>query len=1233
MNRLLSIFALLLLASTYSAAPLVRPQSPCSVTVDPDRASVADAVDDADDGDVICLNAGNETYDTEINITEDGTKAVEIRGAGDFVSVGAADQTVITIENNSAFGGPQATGSSFYPTVSNIKFVMNASTTDGVAALGNSTTAGHGPPFIWHHNTVDITPAAEGSQLICILVGSKNGLIYRNRFVNHPAGPVTTNQSCIKHTVTDADGSYWASASTFGDDDADGEANLYIEKNYFESFAVAGDQVTSSRAVWRFNEFRNASPSDHGFDSSAQGNRQAEFYKNDFVCDDILDPTQRGAWIAKRGGTGYIVDNTFDALDMVCGYPDGGGKMTQFDAYRTRQCVEIPGWPGSAPNTYPMGHQLGWGWIDGSTTGVGSSSAQGIPGGAGFAQDLEPMYIAGNADGTAGAYGIVTNSIGTCRAMGYSAQSKASSTTTVSPSVYANAGQYLVAAFVDLINTGTRTISDSEGHTWTALTTGTNGSMKLSAWYTKVTTDTALTVTVTHSSSTAARAISVVAIRGLVGSSVVDVNPAVATDNTTTYDSTSTGTMSSGTKILIGYFGLNWAWPADPNGFATFNAESPSLDASSYDNQWAGANLGRIGTSGGSDTDNVVIGMTYEVTTDTTAHTAKFRHFLGGGSNPDGLAGVVALMVDGTATELDLQPADFIQEDREVYVQDSMFDGTSGTGSGARASRPATCTTGVAWWATDQGSWNTSGSGGQGVLDKCTATNTWTNAAYVPYEYPHPLATVEGADVDDEVTVVATDDTAAEAASATATFTVTRDNITTGTVTVNLLWSGTATLTTDYAVSTSGMDCSLSMDELELDIADDGDGQCPLIITPVDDEDDDDDETVIVTIDDGMDYNVGTPDSATATITDNDTPPAGPSAQTHCTPFTVASAQVPAEQTNFTVLIEKTDNRFKTIANGGNVHNGNDLRPYSDEGVTPITAYEKEYYSGTAGTFRFWVKPPTIDVSDVIYMCYGDSDLDMDESSTDAWDSSYVLVAHMGDGSTLSLADSTSNNNDLTNNNATTAAAGKTGGAASFVAASSQSLTVGSAVLTATPITITAWFKTSTSDGHVAGLGSHDSGDLHALRLGGTNDIYAESNNAGVAGNVAEASGSFTNDAWTHGAAVFANSTSRIIYRDGGNSGSNSTDITPNQLSRTVIGARFDEGLSSFFNGQIDEVRFSNVARSANWITTEYNNVGDNAAFWTMGTEVAISSGGPKRLIEGGTLTNGGRLLNRGGNN
>lgn len=66
------------------------------------------------------------------------------------------------------------------------------------------------------------------------------------------------------------------------------------------------------------------------------------------------------------------------------------------------------------------------------------------------------------------------------------------------------------------------------------------------------------------------------------------------------------------------------------------------------------------------------------------------------------------------------------------------FNGTAGVGSGPLASRPATCTAGVGYFATDQGAWNTSGSGGQGLLYTCGLSNSWS-LAYTPFAYPHPL--------------------------------------------------------------------------------------------------------------------------------------------------------------------------------------------------------------------------------------------------------------------------------------------------------------------------------------------------------------------------------------------------------------------------------------------------------------------------------------------------------------
>ncbi|MBN1379591.1 MAG: hypothetical protein JXA04_10190 [Gammaproteobacteria bacterium] len=92
--------------------------------------------------------------------------------------------------------------------------------------------------------------------------------------------------------------------------------------------------------------------------------------------------------------------------------------------------------------------------------------------------------------------------------------------------------------------------------------------------------------------------------------------------------------------------------------------------------------------------------------------------------------------------------ADAIQKNRDYYEgaagmqtsPTSPFDGTENVGWGTLTNRPTTCTSGVAYWATDEGTWNSLGE--DGVLYKCSSTNNWIKH-YTPYPYPHPLTQVE----------------------------------------------------------------------------------------------------------------------------------------------------------------------------------------------------------------------------------------------------------------------------------------------------------------------------------------------------------------------------------------------------------------------------------------------------------------------------------------------------------
>src|SRR5262249_41248675 len=151
--------------------------------------------------------------------------------------------------------------------------------------------------------------------------------------------------------------------------------------------------------------------------------------------------------------------------------------------YKLKQCEPIGGWPGLYSDTYPMSHQVGWGWINGSNQAVSDSTKQNDPGASGFQQALEPMYIFNNTDntGTSTLPYIETGYIGECRAMAYSSSGKTTGTT-LTATAYVSAGQHAIVAFADLVGGSSPTISDNLGNTWSALQGGTNGTMRLSAW-------------------------------------------------------------------------------------------------------------------------------------------------------------------------------------------------------------------------------------------------------------------------------------------------------------------------------------------------------------------------------------------------------------------------------------------------------------------------------------------------------------------------------------------------------------------------------------------------------------------------------------------------------------------------------------------------------------------------------------------------------------------------------
>lgn len=160
--------------------------------------------------------------------------------------------------------------------------------------------------------------------------------------------------------------------------------------------------------------------------------------------------------------------------------------------------------------------------------------------------------------------------------------------------------------------------------------------------------------------------------------------------------------------------------------------------------------------------------------------------------------------------------------------------------------------------------------------------------------------------------------------------------------------------------------------------------------------------------------------------------------------------------------------------------------------------------------------------------------------------------------------------------------------ARSFVAASSQKLERSGAVASAYPLTLAGWFIVTDFDAlgddvGVLCVGTVGGGEV-LLRIGAAGDarIKASVNNVGFG--TASASGAASSGVWTHGCAVFENSTSRSAYRDGGNKATNATAKNFPAVDTTTIG--YTNSFGTYFGGKIAEVAVWDVALTDDEVLT-----------------------------------------------
>lgn len=146
----------------------------------------------------------------------------------------------------------------------------------------------------------------------------------------------------------------------------------------------------------------------------------------------------------------------------------------------------------------------------------------------------------------------------------------------------------------------------------------------------------------------------------------------------------------------------------------------------------------------------------------------------------------------------------------------------------------------------------------------------------------------------------------------------------------------------------------------------------------------------------------------------------------------------------------------------------------------------------------------------------------------------------------------------------------------------SRHLSTASAPASGTPMTIACWLRPTNSNSTIAAVSVGQTSASHRNQVFvQANTIYIAAQGAALA-QISSAESTAFNNVWTHSAGVFTSATSRTVYKNGGNSATDTTNIgSQNAFASVLVGARDNGSIGLYFSGDIAEVGIWNVALTA----------------------------------------------------
>lgn len=340
----------------------------------------------------------------------------------------------------------------------------------------------------------------------------------------------------------------------------------------------------------------------------------------------------------------------------------------------------------------------------------------------------------------------------------------------------------------------------------------------------------------------------------------------------------------------------------------------------------------------------------------------------------------------------------------------------------------------------------------------------------------------------------------------------------------------------------------------------------------------------------------------------------------------VSSADGASTLAGYPLLVSFTDPGLQA-APGGHVSksDGSDLR-FTASGATCgalaspcLLDYEIERYDANAGVLVAWVNVPALNTAaasndTVITLYYGNPTPPGAPVASNTWDGHFRGVWHLAsDATPTTTRDSTTNARTGTLTG-TTIVPGNIGNALSFNGtgdyveiADAASLEFGAGA----DFTISMWLKSSQQTGSARLLSKRDTSgggqgyDVYLHDASSSSPWQAQtlsnSGNDSVNGRTNVADGNW------HFITVVRAGTKLHAYEDGPE-GTPTSLTASNDLTSSVplrLGAAADATADQFYAGIEDEVRISGVARSIDWIMTDYDIQKPGSTTVTLGPEQA----------------------------